>query len=75
MIDGLEIDRMYDDIKSLLKALEPFASVAEWDISDNEDGNDPFIYKHTKHNYAPPLLVGHLRDAMEVYNAVKDYHL
>lgn len=49
-------------VETLTKALEPFASVAEWDIGEEEDDDDRFK-PMTSHNYAPILTVGDLRKA------------
>lgn len=45
----------------LLRALEPFALVAEHDIGEDEADHD--LHRHIKHNRAPRLTVGDFRRA------------
>lgn len=52
-------------------ALDPFASVAEWDIGENEDWDDTFRPMTGGHNYAPLLKVGDLRQARDVFDHIE----
>lgn len=54
-----------------VEALGPFASVAEWDIGQEEDDGDKFK-PMTSHNVAPRLAVGDLRTARSTITAIKE---
>lgn len=50
-------------VTRLREALEPFATVAEYDIGDSEADGDLFRPMSAQHAHAPLLRVGHLRRA------------
>lgn len=54
-----------------LKALEPFALVAEHDISEDETDSDAFRPMPKPFNHAPQITVGHLRAARRVLEGSK----
>lgn len=55
------------------KALEPFAMVAEHDISEDEADSDPFRPMPKPFNHAPQITVGHIRAARRALAVVKEY--
>jgi hypothetical protein len=62
---GIELDKAFPAYDEVLKALEPFALVAEHDIGDGEMDSDWFTVM-TTYNEAPRLTVGDFRRALAV---------
>lgn len=60
---GLTPRQLAEQRAGLLEALEPFALIAEYDIgADESDGDD--YRPMQRHNVAPRVTVGHLRQAL-----------
>lgn len=60
---GLTPRQLAEQRAELLEALEPFALIAEYDIgADESDGDD--YRPMQRHNVAPRVTVGHLRQAL-----------
>lgn len=67
---GLTPRQLAEQRAGLLEALEPFALIAEYDIgADESDGDD--YRPMQRHNVAPRVTVGHLRQALDAIAKAK----
>ena len=66
-----EMVRRWNAHDELVKALSPFAAVAEHDIGDDETDADRFQPIRSEYNRAPKLTVGDLRRALAVLSSLK----